>query len=102
MLQQERAKPLGWTSRSPEQFVDWIGVLIPFDFGLSMWTGRLIIQEIAVRLEPRSARDDGEDHRGAVALPLGTPAALMRGTWIDYTRIITIGGLSMPGFWFGI
>src|SRR5947199_5073036 len=37
------------------------------------------------------------------AIPLGTPAALMRGTWVDYAvRIVTIGGLSIPSFWFGM
>jgi peptide/nickel transport system permease protein len=38
-----------------------------------------------------------------LAIPLGTTAALMRGTWIDYVvRIATIGGLSIPSFWFGM
>ena len=38
-----------------------------------------------------------------LAIPLGTTAALMRGTWVDYAvRIITIGGLSIPSFWFGM
>ena len=34
---------------------------------------------------------------------MGTLAALFRDTWIDYlVRIITIGGLSIPSFWFGM
>ena len=34
---------------------------------------------------------------------MGTLAALFRDTWIDYTvRILTIGGLSIPSFWFGM
>src|SRR6266540_2222074 len=38
-----------------------------------------------------------------LAIPLGTTAALMRDTWVDYlVRIITIGGLSIPSFWFGM
>ena len=38
-----------------------------------------------------------------LAIPLDTTAALMRGTWVDYAvRIITIGGLSIPSFWFGM
>jgi peptide/nickel transport system permease protein len=38
-----------------------------------------------------------------IAIPLGTTAALMRGTWVDYVvRIVTIGGLSIPSFWFGM
>ncbi len=38
-----------------------------------------------------------------IAIPLGTLAALFRDTWIDYVvRIMTIGGLSIPSFWFGM
>jgi peptide/nickel transport system permease protein len=38
-----------------------------------------------------------------IAIPLGTMAALFRDTWIDYAvRIVTIGGLSIPSFWFGM
>ena len=38
-----------------------------------------------------------------LAIPMGTLAALFRDTWIDYTvRILTIGGLSIPSFWFGM
>src|SRR5919199_3274019 len=33
------------------QFVDWIGGAAHLDFGTSMWTGRPIAQEIAIRLE---------------------------------------------------
>ena len=38
-----------------------------------------------------------------IAVPLGTLAALYRDTWVDYlVRIVTIGGLSIPSFWFGM
>jgi len=38
-----------------------------------------------------------------IAFPLGTLAALFRGTWLDYViRVITIGGLAVPSFWFGM
>ena len=47
---QERAK-LGLDKPMPQQFVDWILGAVRFDFGLSMWTGRPIVQEIAIRLE---------------------------------------------------
>ncbi len=37
------------------------------------------------------------------ALPLGIIAALWRGSWVDQViRIITAGGLAVPGFWLGI
>src|SRR5260370_38541817 len=38
-----------------------------------------------------------------IAIPLGALAALFRDTWIDYLmRIATIGGISIPAFWFGM
>src|SRR5213593_1459962 len=50
VLQQERAK-LGLDKPIAQQFVDWIVGAAHLDFGLSMWTGRPIIQEVALRLE---------------------------------------------------
>src|SRR6266545_6387631 len=50
VLQQERAK-LGLDKPIALQFVDWIWGAMRFDFGLSMWTGRPITQEIGIRLE---------------------------------------------------
>ena len=67
----------------------------------------------------RAAGDRGDRARGSncrcrsrswrriiavlIAIPLGTLAALFRDTWIDYVvRIFTIGGLSIPSFWFGM
>src|SRR6266567_8879185 len=50
VLPQERAK-LGLDKPIAQQFVDWIIGAVRFDFGLSMWTGRPIIQEIGIRLE---------------------------------------------------
>src|ERR671926_119843 len=34
-----------------EQFADWVGGAVRLDFGTSMWTGRPIAHEIAIRLE---------------------------------------------------
>src|SRR5215471_1431637 len=50
VLQQERAK-LGLDKPMLQQFVDWTLGAMHFDFGLSMWTGRPIVQEVAIRLE---------------------------------------------------
>jgi peptide/nickel transport system permease protein len=91
-------KPLG------EQFVDWMGGAVRLDFGLSMWTGRPIIQEIAIRL-PLSLELAVMATTIAVllAIPLGTLAALHHDTWLDYViRVVSIGGLAMPSFWIGI
>src|SRR3546814_1281545 len=38
-----------------------------------------------------------------IAFPLGTLAALYRGTTFDYViRIVTIAGLAVPSFWLGM
>ena len=78
--------------------------LATLDLGISMWTERPVTEEIALPARAVAAgRDHGDDLRGAARDTLGTTAALMRGTWVDYVvRIVTIGGLSIPSFWFGM
>ncbi len=95
---------LGLDKPLVEQFVDWIGGAARFDFGLSMWTGRPIAQEIAIRL-PLSVELAVLATLVAVvlAIPLGALAALYHDTWLDYViRVLSIGGLAMPSFWLGI
>src|SRR5438132_1414016 len=50
VLQEERAR-LGLDRPLLLQFTDWIWGAARGDLGLSMWTGRPIAQEIAIRLE---------------------------------------------------
>jgi len=39
----------------------------------------------------------------AVLVALTTPAAVRQDTWVDYAvRVVSIGGLAIPGFWVGI
>jgi peptide/nickel transport system permease protein len=99
----ERAR-LGLDKSLWEQFGDWMGGAVRLDFGLSMWTGRPIIQEIAIRL-PLTVELAILATLVAVglAIPLGTLAALRQDTWVDYAiRVLSIGGLAMPSFWIGI
>ena len=50
-----------------------------------------------------AGRDHGDAHRGAARDPARDHGGAHRDTWIDYlVRIITIGGLSIPSFWFGM
>jgi peptide/nickel transport system permease protein len=102
-IEAERAR-LGLDKPLTEQFVDWIGGAARLDFGLSMWTGRPIAQEIAIRL-PLSFELAVLATLVAVllAIPLGALAALYHDTWLDYAiRVLSIGGLAMPSFWLGI
>jgi len=86
------------------QFKDWMVGLVTLDLGKSMWTDRPVTEEIAIRLElSLQVAIMASVIAVLLAIPLGTTAALMRGTWVDYAvRIITIGGLSIPSFWFGM
>jgi peptide/nickel transport system permease protein len=86
------------------QFKDWMIGLATLDLGMSMWTERPVLEEISLRLElSLEVAILATMFAVLLAVPLGTVAALMRDTWVDYTvRIITIGGLSIPSFWFGM
>lgn len=86
------------------QFGDYMWGLARGDLGISMWTERPVVEEIALRLElSLEVAILATLIAIILAVPLGTIAALMRDTWVDYlVRIITIGGLSIPSFWFGM
>jgi peptide/nickel transport system permease protein len=86
------------------QFGDWMIGLAKLDLGKSMWTERPVIEEIAIRLElSLEVAILATIFAILISVPLGTLAALFRDTWIDYVvRIVTIGGLSIPSFWFGM
>jgi peptide/nickel transport system permease protein len=74
------------------------------DLGKSMWTERPVMEEISLRLElSLQVAIMATIFAVLIAIPLGTMAALFRDTWIDYLmRIATIGGISIPAFWFGM
>jgi peptide/nickel transport system permease protein len=103
VLQAERAR-LGLDKPIAVQFVNWLAGAARFDFGLSMWTGRPIVQEIAIRLELSLQLTIMASIIATLfAVPLGALAALKQDTWVDYgIRLFSIAGLAMPGFWVGI
>jgi peptide/nickel transport system permease protein len=102
-IEMERRR-LGLDKPLAIQFTDWMVGMAKLDFGKSMWTDRPVMEEIATRLElSLEVAILATIVAVLIAIPLGTLAALFRDTWIDYlTRIITIGGLSIPSFWFGM
>jgi peptide/nickel transport system permease protein len=86
------------------QFGTWLGGVLRFDFGNSLWTGRPVIEELLIRL-PLSLELAVLATTVAVliAIPLGILAAVRQDTWIDYVvRVVSIGGLAIPSFWAGI
>ena len=102
-IEMER-KRLGLDKPILEQFADWMIGVATLNLGKSMWTDRPVVEEIALRLElSLEVAILATIFAVMFAIPLGTTAALFRNTWIDYTvRIVTIGGLSIPSFWFGM
>jgi peptide/nickel transport system permease protein len=103
MVDMER-KRLGLDKPLVYQFGDWMVGLAKLDLGKSMWTDRPVIDEIAIRLElSLEVAILATIFATLISVPLGTLAALFRDSWIDYVvRIVTIGGLSIPSFWFGM
>lgn len=103
VLHAERVR-LGLDSPLWRQYVEWVEGLVRGDLGLSMWTGRPVAYEIWIRL--RLSLELTLLATAVVILvtiPVGTLAALCRGTWLDYLlRALTLAGLSMPSFWVGI
>ncbi len=102
-IEMERRR-LGLDKPLMAQFGDWMVGLATLDLGKSMWTDRPVVEEIRVRLELSiEVAIMSTIIAVLIAVPLGTLAALMRGTWVDYVvRIVTIAGLATPAFWLGM
>jgi len=102
-LELERAR-LGLDKPLWQQFADWMWGMVRLDFGLSMWTGRPITHEIAIRLElSLQLAIMATLIASLLAIPLGTLAAVKQDTWVDHlVRVFSIAGLATPSFWLGI
>jgi peptide/nickel transport system permease protein len=103
LIERERTR-LGLDKPLPLQFADWMIGLATLDLGKSMWTERPVIEEIGLRFQlSLELAVLAMLIAVAVALPLGTIAALTRDTWVDLlVRTIAIAGLAVPSFWLGM
>ena len=97
-------KKLGLDQPLWKQFTTWMGGLARMDFGLSMWTGSPITEEIKLRFAlSLQLAIMASIFAQLLAIPLGILAALKQDTWVDYAvRVFSIAGLAMPSFWLGI
>ena len=86
------------------QFWHFMRGVLSFDFGVSMWTGRPIIQELELRFAlSLQLAVMATVVTLLIAVPLGIVAALRQNTWVDYlVRTVAIAGVAMPSFWLGI
>jgi peptide/nickel transport system permease protein len=103
LMNQERAK-LGLDQPLWKQFTTWMTGLARLDFGLSMWTGSPITEEIKLRFAlSLQLAIMASLLAQLLAIPLGILAAVKQDTWVDYAvRIFSIAGLATPSFWLGI
>ena len=86
------------------QFLDFTWGFFRLDFGISMWSGKPVAEEIAARL-PISLEIAVMATVVAIliAIPLGTISALKQNSWIDHVvRTVAIAGIATPSFWLGI
>lgn len=103
VIDAERSR-LGLDKPLPEQFATWLVGLVELDPGLSMWTGRSVVDEMSIRL-PLSMQVAimGALIATLMAVPMGTLSALYRDSPIDYLlRVFSLVGLAVPAFWFGM
>jgi peptide/nickel transport system permease protein len=86
------------------QFWDFVSGFVTFDLGTSMWTGKAITYEIALRFElSLQVAIMATLTAVLIAIPLGTISAVKQNTWIDYcVRTFSIAGIAIPSFWLGI
>jgi peptide/nickel transport system permease protein len=103
VIEAERQR-LGLDMPLVSQFFTWLLGLLRLDLGTSMWTGRPVMVEIAQRFWVTLEVALLSTAIGVlIAVPLGTISALRRGSAIDYfSRVFTMAGLSLPGFWVGM
>jgi peptide/nickel transport system permease protein len=103
LMDQERHK-LGLDQPLWKQFTTWMAGLARLDFGLSMWTGAPITDEIKLRFAlSLQLAIMASLLAQLLAIPLGVLAAVKQDTWVDYAvRVFSIAGLATPSFWLGI
>lgn len=95
---------LGLDRSLPEQFWAYVVDLSQGDLGVSISTGRPVVEEIFERL-PASLELTltGLLLAIAIALPLGILAATRPNSWIDHLcRVVVTAGVSLPVFFTGL
>jgi peptide/nickel transport system permease protein len=86
------------------QFADFVWGFSHLDLGISMWSGKPVIEEIAARF-PISLEIAilATVIAVVIAIPLGTISALRQNSWTDlFVRTFAISGIATPAFWLGI
>ena len=96
----EMRAELGLDKSFPEQYVDWVTGVFQGDLGVSLWTGRDVLETLATRSRV-SIQLAIMSMVVAIctAIPLGIISAVKQDSWMDYVaRLFSITGLSVPDF----
>ncbi|MCY3656053.1 MAG: ABC transporter permease [Chloroflexota bacterium] len=96
----EMRAELGLDKSFPEQYVDWVTGVFQGDLGVSLWTGRDVLETLATRSRV-SIQLAIMSMVVAIctAIPLGIVSAVKQDSWMDYVaRLFSITGLSVPDF----
>src|SRR5262245_4292833 len=97
-------RQLGFDRPLPVQFASYVGRLLRGDLGVSLYTTRPIVDDLASRL-PATIELTlvAMVVSIVVGIPLGVVSALWRNSVLDHAlRIVTVSGLAIASFWLGI
>lgn len=100
----EFSRQIGFDRPIPVQFVDFVGDLVRFDFGESLWQRRPALDVVLEHL-PRTFQLVAAGMLVAIVLsvPLGIVSALRPGSIRDRLTVTSsLLGLSVPQFWLGL
>ena len=94
---------LGLNDSLPVQYGRWMGAMLRGDFGLSIWTGEPVITDILQRIGVTVELTLLSLFLAMLlSIPAGALMAYFRGSKSDVVmRVLTITGVTMPGFWLG-
>ena len=84
------------------QYLKWVGNMLTLDWGTSYFHGGSVWEDFKGKLPVTLQLALMTITISViVAIPLGIVMALKQDTWIDYVlRIASLGGISIPSFWF--
>ncbi|MCY4616006.1 MAG: ABC transporter permease [Chloroflexi bacterium] len=96
----EMRAELGLDKSFPVQYVDWVTGVLQGDLGVSLWTGRDVLETLATRSRVSIQLAFMAMVVAVVtAIPLGIISAVRQDSWMDYSaRMFSITGLSVPDF----
>jgi peptide/nickel transport system permease protein len=100
----ELREELGFNDPLFVQYGDWFADFIQLDFGNSYLTNQPVMEMIMGGLPATLELTVGALLvMLGIAIPLGSFAALYRGSWIDqFSRTVSLLGAAIPSFWLGL